>query len=103
MPLIKRMIEPNELSRAHIDQGIRNELECVTNNTLANVIRQLSSLSKHAEDMFDELTKEATLVFHRSNNLQDRIDKLRVKVTQLDSTVAVGKFIVVCASTVFSV
>ena len=91
MPLIKRRIEPTELSRAHIGQGIRNELECVTNNTLANVIRQLSSLSKHAEDLFGELTKEATIVFQRSNNLQDRIDKLRIKVTQLDSTVAVGK------------
>ena len=91
MPMIKRMIEPVELSRARIEPGIRNELECVTNNTLSNVIRQLSSLSKHAEDMFEELSKEATTIFHRSNNLSVRIEKLRFKVTQLDSTVAEGK------------
>lgn len=41
MPLIKREVEPTELSRGSIAPGIRNELECVTNNTLANVIRQV--------------------------------------------------------------
>ena len=41
MPLIKREVEPTELSRGAISQGIRNELECVTNNTLANVVRQV--------------------------------------------------------------
>ena len=41
MPLIKREVEPTELSRGAIAPGIRNELECVTNNTLANVVRQV--------------------------------------------------------------
>ena len=72
-------------------QGVRNELECVTNNTLSNVIRQLSSLSKHAEDMFAELFVEANTVFNRANNLHERVSKLNVKVTQLDSTQDVGK------------
>ena len=92
MPLIKRAVQPIELSRAHVAQGVRNELECVTNNTLANVIRQLSSLSKHAEDMFAELFGEANAVFSRANSLQERVNKLNVKVTQLDSTQDVGKY-----------
>ncbi len=91
MPLIKRNIEPVDLSRSVVAPGIRNELECVTNNTLANVIRQLSSLSCHAEDMFGELFNEASQIFERANSLQGRVDRLKVKVTQLDSTVEEGE------------
>ena len=91
MPLIKHWVQPCDLSRGAVAQGIRNELECVTNNTLANVIRQLSSLSSHAEDMFSELFTEASKIFDRANSLQERVDRLQVKVTQLDSTVEEGK------------
>ena len=91
MPLIKRHIEPENLSRSPVPQGIKNELEFVTNNTLANVIRQISSLSKYAEDMFGELFQDANRIFRRANHLQERVDKLKVKVTQLDSTVEEGK------------
>ncbi|XP_013410911.1 wiskott-Aldrich syndrome protein family member 2 isoform X2 [Lingula anatina] len=87
MPLIKREVQPVNLSRGSIAKGIHNELECVTNNSLANVIHQLSSLSKHAEDMFGELFNEANAFFQRANHLQERVERLKVKVTQLDSTV----------------
>ena len=93
MPLIKRSIEPAELSRTKVGPGVQNELECVTNNTLASVIRQLSSLSKQAEDMFSELYRDANSIFQRTVSLQERVDKLNVKVTQLDSTVEEGKMI----------
>ena len=92
MPMIKRSIEPAELSRTKIDQRINNELECVTNNTLANVIRQLSSLSKHADDMFSELVRDASTIFSRTMSLTERVNKLNVKVTQLDSTVEEGEY-----------
>ena len=91
MPLIKRSVEPIELSRSALAPGVRNELECVTNNTLANVIRQLSSLSRHAENMFSELFRDASNFFDRANSLQERVDRLKVKVTQLDSTVEEGE------------
>lgn len=87
MPLVKRNIEPRHLCRGALPEGITSELECVTNSTLAAVIRQLSSLSKHAEDIFGELFNEANSFYIRANSLQDRIDRLAVKVTQLDSTV----------------
>lgn len=90
MPLIKRGIEPVNLSRGDVAPGVKNELECVTNNTLANVIRQLSSLSKYAEDMFAELFRDANTIFSRGQRLQARVDRLKVKVTQLDSTVEEG-------------
>lgn len=63
------------------------ELETVTNTTLTNIIRQLSSLSKHSEDLFGELAREAGQLSERSNSLQARIDRLAIKVTQLDSNV----------------
>ncbi|ROL44377.1 Wiskott-Aldrich syndrome protein family member 3 [Anabarilius grahami] len=87
MPLVKRNIEPKHLCRGALPETISNELECVTNNTLSAIIRQLSSLSKHAEDVFGELFNEANTFYLRANSLQDRIDRLAVKVTHLDSSV----------------
>jgi hypothetical protein len=47
MPLVKRNIDPRHLCHTALPRGIKNELECVTNISLANIIRQLSSLSKN--------------------------------------------------------
>lgn len=49
MPLVKRNIEPRHLCRGALPEGITSELECVTNSTLAAIIRQLSSLSKYLQ------------------------------------------------------
>ena len=48
MPHIKRTADPVQVSRRPVDPAVRDELECMTNNTLANVIRELSSLSRSA-------------------------------------------------------
>ena len=95
MPLPKRVVEPVHVSRGTIPDHfpLPSELEAVTNGTLANTIRQLSSLSRHAEDLFGELAKEAHILSDRANSLQARIDRLAVKVTQLDSNVEEGLFL----------
>ncbi|XP_044760684.1 wiskott-Aldrich syndrome protein family member 2 [Coccinella septempunctata] len=89
MPLPKRVIEPVHITRGTLpeDFPLPSELEAVTNGTLANTVRQLSSLSKHAEDLFGELARDAQQLYDRSNSLQARIDRLAIKVTQLDSNV----------------
>ncbi|ROJ62479.1 Wiskott-Aldrich syndrome protein family member 3 [Anabarilius grahami] len=87
MPLVKRTIEPKHLCRGALPDGVTNELECVTNSTLAAIIKQLGGLSRHAEDIFGELFNEANSFYMRMNSLQERVDLLAVKVTQLDSTV----------------
>ncbi|XP_077448608.1 actin-binding protein WASF3-like [Stigmatopora argus] len=87
MPLIRRAVEPRHLCQTAVPNGIESELECVNNNTLSSVIRQLSSLSKHAENVFGDLFDEANIFYTRANSLQDRIDRLAIKVTQLDSSV----------------
>ncbi|KAK9737438.1 hypothetical protein QE152_g10728 [Popillia japonica] len=88
MPLPKRVVAPVHVSRGTLpeDFPLPSELEAVTNGTLANTVRQLSSLSRHAEDLFGELARDAQQIYDRSNSLQARIDRLAIKVTQLDST-----------------
>ncbi|XP_030073231.1 actin-binding protein WASF2 [Microcaecilia unicolor] len=83
MPLVTRSIEPRHLCRQTLP-SVRSELECMTNITLANVIRQLGSLSKYAEDIFGELFTEAGKFAVRVTSLGERVDRLQVKVTQLD-------------------
>ncbi|MPC21094.1 Wiskott-Aldrich syndrome protein family member 3 [Portunus trituberculatus] len=47
----------------------------------------LSSLSRHAEDLFGEMIAESTAILNRTVSLQGRVDKLSVKVKNLDSNV----------------
>ncbi|XP_062846654.1 wiskott-Aldrich syndrome protein family member 2 [Trichomycterus rosablanca] len=84
MPLVMRNIEPRHLCRQTLPTAVKSELECVTNVSLANIIRQLGSLSRFAEDVFGELFIEASKFAERMNTLGERVDKLQVKVTQLD-------------------
>lgn len=51
-------------------------------------------LGRHAEDIFGELFNEANSFYLRMSSLQERVDQLAVKVTQLDSTVEEGKVFV---------
>jgi len=78
MPLPKRSIEPVHVARSVYQQDELQsvELETVTNTTLTNIIRQLSSLSKHAEDVFGELARDVGNIGDRANSLQARIDRL---------------------------
>ena len=74
-----------------------DELECVTNHTLANIIRQLGSLSKMAEDVFLELTEETQKVFGRMKRLQCRIENVHDKAAELNGTEEEGVFLVLCS------
>jgi len=86
MPFVQRIVEPIYVSRGEVAKSVTNELECVTNHSLANIIRQLSSLSHHAEDMFADLYNETKMFFKRASELNSRVEHLRVQVTQLNPT-----------------
>ncbi|KAL3997505.1 hypothetical protein ACH3XW_11180 [Acanthocheilonema viteae] len=87
MPLTRRAISPVNVSLHRLPSSIQQgELECVANGTLANLIRQLSSLSRHAEHIFGEIYHEAVKLDHKTNTLSQRIERLTHKVTQLDYT-----------------
>jgi WAS protein family, member 3 len=88
MPLPKRVIEPIFVARSVYERNeLPGDLETVTNTTLTNIMRQLSSLARHSEDLFGELARETNNMADRANSLQGRIDRLSIKVTQLDSEV----------------
>ncbi|KAK3862786.1 hypothetical protein Pcinc_022862 [Petrolisthes cinctipes] len=105
MPLLKRVVSPVHVSRVPlVEEWVTDEsgqvysallpatyqpqdLESFTNLTLANLITQLSSLSRHAEDLFGEMIAESTSILNRTVSLQGRVDKLSVKVKNLDSNV----------------
>lgn len=84
MPFMKHIIEPINISQCPLPPGEPNELECLSNLTLANVIRQLSSLGQHAGRIFDELVQDAVKLNNRSQILTQRIENLKQKCTQLD-------------------
>ncbi|ESO12588.1 hypothetical protein HELRODRAFT_62339 [Helobdella robusta] len=87
MPLVKRSIEPSAISHGAIGSDVRNELECVSNNTLSKIIKQLGSLSKQSEDLFAELYVETCTLANRTTNLGRRIDGLKQKICQLNPIV----------------
>ena len=85
MPLVKRTVEPIYIGRTPLDKQVKNELEGVVVNSLAGVIKQLSSISKHAENLFGDLISEANTIYQRSAGLNKRVEVLYHKTTQLDS------------------
>lgn len=114
MPLQQRVIEPVNVSRSTLPlpygdikplikgiaaatgQGLAanaaaaaninivNELECVTNGTLSNLIRQLSSLSRQAEELLTGVFDDAAKLLVRTNDLHQRMEALSAKVESLD-------------------
>lgn len=95
MPLVKRAIEPVFISRAPLDPSVSNELEGVSLNTFAGIIRQLSNLSWHAENLFGELFNEANVINQRANSLRNKISDIRANVERLDPVVERGKTMVI--------
>lgn len=87
MPLVKRAIEPVFVCRSQLNEKIKNELEGVVVNSLSGLILQLSSLSKHAENLFGELFNEANNIFQRSTTLTRRVGDLNKSLKQMDATV----------------
>lgn len=74
--------------------AVRDELEFVSVSTLANVMRQLSSLSVRVDDMFGELNCESVAIGRRMVALTERTERLRMKIMQLNPTVEPGQCVV---------
>ena len=83
--MVKRAVEPVFVSRATLSSQVKNELEGVVVNTLAGLIKQLSSVSKHAENLFGDLVNEANGIYLRTVSLSGRVQGLQDKSTQLDA------------------
>ncbi|XP_071955541.1 actin-binding protein WASF3-like [Antedon mediterranea] len=88
MPLSLRDVKPVHVSRdAREMRDISKNLEHYKNFTLVNVIRQLSNLSAHAEDIFTSIHQEASDIFHRMHKLRNKVHKLSNVIDTLDPLV----------------
>ena len=101
MPLVKRTIEPVRISGGDSIStnvtNVRDELEFVSVVTLANIVRQLGSLSAHVDDIFDELCRELFSMTRRTMTLSERAERLKIKITQLNPTIEEGMLIATVA------
>ncbi|KAH8864013.1 Wiskott-Aldrich syndrome protein family member 1 [Schistosoma japonicum] len=77
MPLPKHTVQPVKLSQVVVPNGIDNELEFVVNSTVCNVMRQIASVSRLANNMFEELTSDLSGLIDRTVRLQNRLSKLQ--------------------------
>ncbi|XP_041106411.1 NHS-like protein 1 isoform X2 [Polyodon spathula] len=109
MPFHQRTVEPQRVSRLNEEDyrviivGDRGEgdkvlvdrvkvkkklmfttLEEVCCNTLTNVLRQLSDLSRHASNIFLEIERETGFVREKSNRIQNRLEILQSTVYKTD-------------------
>lgn len=87
MPLPQRSIKP--INVAQSSNG-KTDPEMTANIILANLIRQLSSLTAHSTGIFDDLIDETGNLIKRAHKLEVRVDRLANKVTHLGSTVDVN-------------
>jgi len=88
MPFHKRIVEPRSPGRINrgrleVTRDAFISLDAVNCQTLINIIRQLSDLSRHASSMFVEIQTEAELVIHKASALQHRLDSLQDTVRNL--------------------
>ncbi|KAG5672074.1 hypothetical protein PVAND_002233 [Polypedilum vanderplanki] len=93
MPFVQRQVEPKYISRSSASNkknnncGLKssaplrdNELEAITNLTLSNAMRQLSSLLALSKEIFSELNKELEMVGERSSRIKTRLATLNSKI-----------------------
>lgn len=91
MPFHKRIVEPRSLGRMNRERLEVNgdvfaslDLDAVNCQTLINILRQLSDLSRHASSMFAEIQTESALVINKASALQHRLDSLQDTVRHLN-------------------
>ena len=96
MPLQVRRIQPTNLSSQPLlsqsddSQPIRtaasvdNPLECVTNRTLCQAMRQLASLLHHADTMFSELEDNCVDITKRSERIAKRVLEIQYSVEKFN-------------------
>uniref|UniRef100_A0A131YV21 Mucin 17 n=1 Tax=Rhipicephalus appendiculatus TaxID=34631 RepID=A0A131YV21_RHIAP len=87
MPFVKWTIEPVFLSRQPIppDKNVTDELEASANSTLVGTLRQLACLVAVADNIFEGIAAECKVIFERSVQLQDKLERCERSVSQLNA------------------
>lgn len=89
MPLGCRNIEPTRLGAHEVPQEEREDrnsvLFTVANNAIVGTLLQLSSLVRHADDVFCDISDECQKVLERTDNITKKIQKLDAVISKLDA------------------
>ncbi|XP_071801004.1 LOW QUALITY PROTEIN: uncharacterized protein [Asterias amurensis] len=85
MPFVNRRVEPLYVSNTILPNGCSTELENVSNNSLANLVRQLAHIADHATSIFDEICAESRDIYDRSTRLTVRAANLEDILGTLDA------------------
>lgn len=93
MPFGCRNIVPTRLGAHDVPQDEPVEKKCVlytvANNAIVGALLQLSSLVRHADDLFCDISDECQKVVERSAKLNKRIRNLDVVIHKLDAKQAI--------------
>ena len=86
MPLFQRKLEPVYLGRQDLSTSVStNTLDATFINTLGGVLRQLSSLSKFAEDLFAHITDDVGKVRARADKINGKMAKIKGIMVKLNA------------------
>ena len=85
MPFAKNSIEPTRLSRAKLGKEYKFDLDCISNNTLGGLLRQLSSLAVRADSIFTEIAEECVSVVKKTQRIRNRIGEITKHVDKLNA------------------
>ena len=80
MPFRVRPIHPTHLSNGELPETVDDQLECVTNATLAQAMRQLACLLRQADDLFLDLGTQCNNINQTTVRINKRVERLREKV-----------------------
>lgn len=93
MPLGCRNVEPGRLGAHEVPQEEESDKQCVlltvANNAIVATLLQLSSLVRHADDLFCDISDECQKVLERTDNISKRIVALDSVISSLDAKQAV--------------
>lgn len=84
MPLVQRVVQPVQVARGQIPDKCNDELEAVSVNILAGLVKQLGTLARHADDIFGALTEESAAIITRTKTLSTRMVQAEQQLSQLD-------------------
>lgn len=88
MPLAERTIEPIYLGRRPLREEETGEevvQVAITHNAVLGALVQLSSLVRHADDLFCDLADECQKVFEQTERIIHRVRRIKEGVGRLDS------------------
>lgn len=89
MPFGCRNIEPRRLGAHTVPQYEDLDKKCVlltvANNAIVGALLQLSSLVRHADDLFCDISDECQRVMERTEKVSKRVQNLDSAIAKLDA------------------